>query len=45
MARRNATVELVSTTGHRWRVQLPDPALMPKLLEALDTATGGSGRR
>jgi hypothetical protein len=45
MARRNATVELVSTTGHRWRVELPDRALMPKLLEALDTATGGSGRR
>ncbi len=45
MARRNATVELVSTTGHRWRVELPDRELMPKLLAALDNATGGSGRR
>lgn len=45
MARRSATLELASTTGHRWRISLPDPTLLPVLMDALDRATGGGRRR
>jgi len=45
MARREPTLEILTSGGYRHVVRLPSQALMPQLLTALDEALGGGGRR
>ena len=42
IAGRSPALELVTLSGHRARVRLDDALLLPRLLQALDEATGGA---
>lgn len=45
MARREPTLEVITTAGTRHSIALPNPELLPIVLTALDDALTGGGRR